>query len=91
MVAHGQLRSNPQFEMQENGSKQNLLSPGNEVSENTPWRNHRGKQNITVISSEIRKKNYPFSVLHDFLISVKMHTNGLTNGIEGIQCPFLRI
>ena len=35
MVAHGQLRSNPQFEMQENGSKQNLLSPNNEVSENT--------------------------------------------------------
>ena len=33
MVAHGQIRNNPQFEMQENGSKQNLLNPGNEVGE----------------------------------------------------------
>ena len=31
MVAHGQVRSNPQFEMHENGSKQNLLNSGTEV------------------------------------------------------------
>ncbi len=30
MVSHGQIRTNPQFEMQENGSKQNLLEQ-NEV------------------------------------------------------------
>ena len=43
--------------MQENGSKQNLLSPGNEVSENTPWEKlDREMVSSLLISAKIQKR-----------------------------------
>ena len=60
MVAHGQLRSNPQFEMQENGSKQNLLSPNNEVSENTSLKESCKEMEYYNYLYSNEKKDYRF-------------------------------